>query len=133
MDRRAFIGGTAGALALGSGLGSGAVRAGPGGDAPRIATYVVNLREHAGRGGLPGPGAPVALARVPERRYDPLSVAVLDGDGRRLGYLPAGHGQILAPLMDAGLRLGARVTEASGGRAPRLALAVEVLGLDPVA
>lgn len=75
----------------------------------------------------------MTLRRVTDRAYDPLSVAVVAEDGRRLGYLPREHGRVLAPLVDAGLRFSATVVEAAGGRAPRLGIGVDLVGAGEVA
>jgi hypothetical protein len=121
MDRRGFIAGAAAAIPA---AGAAAVR-GPEGSATAIASYVTGLRDHVGaRDPLPAVGARVGLVREAERAYDPFSIAVVAPGGRRLGYLPPRQGQVLAPLMDAGLGFEARVSSAQIGSAPHLRLAI---------
>lgn len=127
MDRRAFIAASAGS----------ALAAAPAALAARpaaiphatIATYVANLRDHGWPHGMPATGTAVRLVRVGDRTFDPLSVAVHAPDGRRLGFLPADHGGVLAPLMDAGLRFRATVAPGTSGSGPRLELDVELVGM----
>ena len=88
----------------------------------RVASFVTGLRAH-GAAAAP-PGAPLRLSRETGRAYDPHSIAVAAVDGRRLGYLPPSHGRILAPLIDAGLVLEARVVEARAGANPVLRLEI---------
>jgi hypothetical protein len=127
MERRAFVFGTAG-IALGASVATGQAGAAAhsGG---LITTYVANLREHGGRTGVPSAGTKVALMRERDREYDPLSIAVIAPDGRKLGYLPAVHGAILAPLMDAGLRFEAAAGDGASGSNPRLELLLEPRGI----
>ena len=60
-----------------------------------------------------GEGARLRLQRDADNRYDQWSIRVLDARGRRLGFVPADHNQILARLMDGGKRLFATVTQVS--------------------
>jgi hypothetical protein len=94
----------------------------------RIATYATSLRDEGGRLGLPAAGTALRLIRVRDRDFDPLSVGVLAPDGWLLGYLPGTHGQILAPLMDAGLNFGATAAEVAPGPNPRLGLELVLRG-----
>jgi hypothetical protein len=128
MDRRAFMIAGAGGLAAGPALAAGSdgsIAAGV-----RIATYATSLRDEGGRLGLPSPGTALRLMRVRDRAFDPLSVGVMAPDGRLLGYLPGAHGQILAPLMDAGLHFDAVVADAASGPRPRLGLELELRGIN---
>jgi hypothetical protein len=127
MDRRAFIvAGAGSALAAGPAF---AVAPAAGATTPaRIATYATSLRDEGGRLGLPSPGTALRLMRVRDRSFDPSSVGVLAPDGRLLGYLPGTHGQILAPLMDAGLHFDATASGVAPGPTPRLELELEFRG-----
>jgi hypothetical protein len=127
MERRAFVLGGAG-IALGASVAAGSTGAASPSGRP-ITTYVANLREHGGRTGVPSPGTKVVLMRERDRDYDPLSIAVIAPDGRKLGYLPAVHGTILAPLMDAGLRFEAATGDGASGPSPRLELLLEPRGI----
>lgn len=48
------------------------------------------------------PGQTLRLAREPENPYDANAIAVLDGDGLKLGYLPRSANAPIAALMDTG-------------------------------
>jgi hypothetical protein len=73
MDRRAFMTGTAGGALAAAPLLAG----GPEPRDARITTYVTDIRYHHGLPISLPRGAPLALARVRERAYDSLSLAVL--------------------------------------------------------
>jgi hypothetical protein len=127
MDRRAFIAASAGGALVAGPVLAGAVPPGDGDvKARHIATYVTNLRDHGGH--VPPEGARLALVRIRDRPFDPNSVAVLDPEGRQLGYLPAAHGRVLAPLLDAGLRFAPRVAASRTGHDPFLALELTLVG-----
>jgi len=56
-------------------------------------------------------GDRLGLERDPSNKHDRWCIRVLDGQGRRLGFVPADVNQIPARLMDGGKRLFAKVTE----------------------
>jgi len=56
-------------------------------------------------------GDRLRLERDPANRHDPWSIRVLDGRGRRLGFVCADVSEIPARLMDGGKRLFAEVGE----------------------
>lgn len=75
-----------------------------------FSTYVTSVDDVLGRNAIPvDPAAPVRLSRIPDRSYDPNSVAVETIEGVRLGYVPTNIGRILAPMLEAGLPLDACV------------------------
>lgn len=90
-----------------------------------LSTYVTNVDDVLGRGAIPvEAAAPVRLRRMPDRNYDPQSIAVETVLGVRLGYVPTNMGRILAPMLDAGLPLEAYVI---GTRSiPRPAIKIEI-------
>ncbi len=54
-------------------------------------------------------GQKLTLQREPDNRFDERSIIVLDGQGRKLGYIPEKDNEVFARLMDAGKYLIARV------------------------
>ena len=48
------------------------------------------------------PGSRVTLIREPDNRFDPNAVMALDGQGRKLGYIPRHENGIIGALLDAG-------------------------------
>lgn len=64
------------------------------------AVYLGTLRE----------GLPLVLVREPQNAYDEHAVRI-DHAGRKLGYVPRTHSQIIATLLDAGYRLKAEVSD----------------------
>ena len=54
-------------------------------------------------------GAELILQREPEDRFDENAILVLDGQKRKLGYIPEKDNIVFARLMDAGKYLTARV------------------------
>lgn len=56
--------------------------------------------------------APVMLKREPHNLHDTNAIAVSSIDGQ-VGYIGKDYAKILAPLMDAGARFKARVSEVS--------------------
>jgi hypothetical protein len=52
---------------------------------------------------------PVQLRREPSNRYDSRAIEVLDGRGRKLGYVARIDNSAVARMMDAGERVQARI------------------------
>ena len=77
-------------------------------------THVAGIRELAA--GL-AEGTRLRLERDPVNRRDRWSIRVLDGQGRRLGFVPVDVNEVPARLMDGGKRLYAQVraVEQRGG------------------
>ena len=48
------------------------------------------------------PGSKVTLLREPDNRFDDRAVMALDGEGRKLGYIPRRENGVISALMDAG-------------------------------
>jgi glycerol-3-phosphate O-acyltransferase len=90
-----------------------------------LSTYVTNVDDVLGREAIPvEAAAPVRLRRIPDRNYDPQSIAVETVGGVQLGYVPTNMGRILAPMLDAGLPLKAQVI---GTRSiPRPTIKIEI-------
>lgn len=55
------------------------------------------------------PGAPLALEHDDRNPYDPWAVRVLDGQGRRLGYVSCDYNEVVARLLDGGKRVAGRL------------------------
>ena len=55
-------------------------------------------------------GMRLRLERDAANRYDSWAIRVLDGEGRRLGWLPADRNEVIARLMDGGKSVYAEVT-----------------------
>lgn len=55
------------------------------------------------------PGAPLALEHDDRNPYDPWAVRVLDGQGRRLGYVSCDCNEVVARLLDGGKRVAGRL------------------------
>ena len=90
-----------------------------------FSTYVTNVDTVLGHRPFPVvPPDPVRLRRVPDRSYDPHSIAVETTGGVRLGYVPTNIGRVLAPMLKAGLDLKAHVIGARN--APRRAIEIEI-------
>ena len=53
----------------------------------------------------------LALKREPDNRFDENAILVLDGKGRKLGYIPEKDTLVFARLMDAGKFLTAKMTD----------------------
>lgn len=70
------------------------------------------------------PGSEVSLEREPENSHDPNAVAVLNEDGERIGYLPRGHNEDVARLIDQGLgfRVGVMDVGALNHRCPSMTI-----------
>lgn len=105
MQRRLFLGGallSATAAATGHGIAATS-----GVNRPLHLTYLAN-RDHFPLTPTPATAATLRLERRPERRFDPQTVLVASSSGP-LGYLPPAAGSVIAALLDAGLRLDARV------------------------
>ncbi|MGN0619631.1 MAG: HIRAN domain-containing protein [Ruminiclostridium sp.] len=47
-------------------------------------------------------GDKLTLKREPDNMHDELAILVLDGKGRKMGYVPRMHNTVLARLLDAG-------------------------------
>lgn len=45
-------------------------------------------------------GEPLTLQREPHNSYDPYAIEILTAAGKKLGYIPQKHSQVLASLMD---------------------------------
>lgn len=123
--RRAFLAGVGGLAALAPSIATGA---GAPVEIALPASYATNLPERLPRS--VAAGMPLRLVREPERPYDAASVAVLSGDGERIGYLPTIQSRMLAPLLDAGLSARGEVVAAGTSPRPfvRLNLFLEVTG-----
>lgn len=48
------------------------------------------------------PGTPLAFRREPDNQYDKLAISILNPDNEKIGFVPRGHNEILARLMDGG-------------------------------
>ncbi len=55
------------------------------------------------------PGAWIGCQREPENPHDALAIRLLDGQGRKLGYVPRERNEVLARLLDAGKTLFGRL------------------------
>ncbi|MGV8125362.1 MAG: HIRAN domain-containing protein [Candidatus Xenobiia bacterium LiM19] len=53
----------------------------------------------------------LVLRREPSNPYDEKAILILDGRGRKLGYVPRRKNEVLAHLMDAGKYIFAKVEE----------------------
>ena len=89
--------------------------------APVICTVMAGSRYHAigqpdGYGGYVAPrdGSEIEIVREPQNRYHAAACAVR-WCGHRVGYVPWGLADRLAPLIDAGLPLVGRM-QVKGGR-----------------
>jgi len=89
-------------------------------------SYVVNLADSALVYDALIPGAALALMREPHRRFDASSIGVFQ-KGEHIGYLPGNQSRILAPLMDAGFELEARVARAERSPHPAVDLQLYIL------
>lgn len=54
-------------------------------------------------------GDKLCLQREPDNRFDENAILVLDGKGRKLGYIPEKDNTVFTRLMDAGKMLTAKV------------------------
>jgi hypothetical protein len=90
-----------------------------------FSTYVTNVDDVLGPEATPVDSAtPVRLSRIPDRSYDPHSIAVETTRGVRLGYVPTNISRILAPMLEAGLPLAASVVATRN--IPRRAIKIEI-------
>ena len=94
----------------------------PGGTSSPFAKEILLMETHvAGTGRRPlqlieptlAEGDHLVLRREAENPYDVHAIAVLSGDGDKLGYLPRDRNEIPARLMDAGKLLFARLESKS--------------------
>ncbi len=121
MDRRSFIAAGGGLAAMLPGMAAAARH-----KMPLVSSYVTNVAETAGRGALPVRAGDAAELRLVERAYDPDSVMVLSPQGVPLGYLPTNQTRLIAPLMRAGMRLPAAVTESREGDRPAIRISISL-------
>ncbi len=54
-------------------------------------------------------GEPLTLRRQPDNEYDPYAIEILTAEGKKLGYIPKKHSQILASLIDQKCHLSANI------------------------
>ena len=54
-------------------------------------------------------GDSLVLQREPDNRFDEYAILVLNGEGRKLGYIPEKDNLVFARLMDAGKLLTAKI------------------------
>ena len=74
-------------------------------------------------------GEKVILVREPDNEYDDLAIMIQNEDKEKLGYVPRVNNEILARLMDAGMKLSGRVSkikEPEDGEYPWDALSVDI-------
>lgn len=63
-----------------------------------------------------------------DNRFDRKAILLLNGDGRKVGYIPEKDNIVLAALMDAGKLLKAKVTKvSSAGQFKNIAIEVELV------
>lgn len=118
MFRRAFLAAGASALATAP-LLAGALPAGAPAGRHRLTGSYVTALDPAALAAV-APGAALTLRRDPSRRFEPATaVAVLAGE-RQLGFLPGTAGKLVAPLLDNGVPLAARVTNVRRGGTPAI-------------
>jgi hypothetical protein len=55
-------------------------------------------------------GQPLLLVREPDNPHDELAIAVLTGDGHKLGYIPRSCNEVPAALADQSVTLRACIT-----------------------
>ena len=58
---------------------------------------------------------PLGLKREPKNPFDPNAIAVLDPEGRQLGFLSRKVAETLAPQLDQGVAVTVVATAATGG------------------
>lgn len=56
-------------------------------------------------------GDEVLLVREPENEHDDLAIMIQNEDKEKLGYVPRANNEILARMMDAGLKLSGKVSK----------------------
>lgn len=73
-------------------------------------------------------GDAVVLKREPANRYDRNAIAVFTNEREQIGYVPAEQTSQIAPLMDAGVLFGGRISLLMGGtdEKPTLGAVVQV-------
>ena len=77
---------------------------------------IVGMRFQGGADGLLrelGPGSRVTFLREPDNAFDKRAVMAVDGNGRKLGYIPRNQNAVISALMDAGKSFYGIVTEES--------------------
>ncbi len=67
----------------------------------------------------------LTLVREPGNRHDRNAIRV-EWRGQKLGYVPRAENRVIAPALDAGDRLSARVSSVSDNKNPWLRVAFEV-------
>ena len=77
----------------------------------RVLDSYIASRDRFALTAVPGADSVLTLRREPERGFDPRSIRVETAKGVPLGYLPGQSTQVLAALMDAGVRAEARVLQ----------------------
>lgn len=77
----------------------------------RVLDSYIASRDRFALTAVPGADSVLLLRREPERGFDPRSIRVETKEGEPLGYLPGQSTQVLAALMDAGIRAEARVVQ----------------------
>lgn len=55
-------------------------------------------------------GQSLTLVRDPRNSYDEKAIAVLDGHGRRLGFVPVKDNEVISRLLDAGKKITAEIS-----------------------
>ncbi|MCG6116142.1 MAG: HIRAN domain-containing protein [Mesorhizobium sp.] len=73
-------------------------------------------------------GQVLRLVRNRHRRFDPFSIEVLSAHDELVGFLPGTHSRILAPIMEHGLALQARLVTARRWPRPAVQVDVEIAG-----
>lgn len=81
----------------------------------------------------PRAGDPLTLVRDPENRHDSFAIEVWWRNGYKLGHLPREDAADLAPLMDRGLGVVARVADPGRGRTWSMMVALTGPALDRLA
>lgn len=111
MLRRSLLGAAAGSAVVPAPALAAALLA----DGPRrplhlLSTYVAGTADCGAAAVVEQlrPGYPVSLRRAADNSFDPRTIEVWDGQVL-LGHLPGVDCRILAPMMDAGARLRAKV------------------------
>ena len=69
-------------------------------------TFIKNLKEVEAK---LKKGQPLDLKREPDNQYDDFAIAIYNGQGEKLGYIPRDRNEMLARLMDAGKWFYAKV------------------------
>ena len=124
MDRRTFFAAAAGGIAAGA-VPAAAVAQKAVSPRSLLSTYLTNVSEVVGASFLPVKSSDRVLLKVAPRDYDSRTVLAMTEEAQPLGYLPTNQARIIAPLLQSGMRLEARVTETR--HLPRPSIRLDVL------